>query len=447
MSGRQRSISMDIDTKAIAPSPLDWHFKAWPAGASPRTSDMLAELRWSLLREDVMLPAAVLHEPALRHNSAWMRRFTELSGVRLAPHGKTTMSPELFALQLADGAWGITAATVSHVRAYRAFGIGRILLANQLIGRQATDYVLGELARDPDFDFYCLVDSLDAVERLEAAIAAYPGGGDLRLQLFLELGMNGGRAGLRDNEDALALARRIAASPVLALRGIEAFEGIVQGSGPDGENRMRDLLARMTQLAGACVRDGLFSGRPILTAGGSSFFDVAATMLKQAGDAADFEVILRSGCYLVHDSQFYARLVEQLLERSPQAASLGEGLKPALEVWAYVHSRPEPGRVIAGLGKRDTSADVAYPVPLRWARPGTGSETTPPAIARLDDAHRTVRLDDQHAYLDVPADSPLQVGDMIGFGISHPCTTFDRWPALYLVDEALTVTGAIRTFF
>jgi len=61
--------------------------------------------------------------------------------------------------------------------------------------------------------------------------------------------------------------------------------------------------------------------------------------------------------------------------------------------------------------------------------------------------HRVVRLDDQHAYLDIPADSPLQPGDMVAFGVSHPCTTFDKWQALYLVDDGLRVTGAIRTFF
>jgi D-serine dehydratase len=422
---------------------LDWRFKSWPAGAVPSSVEAVGSLGWSILREDVMLPTAVLNADAIRHNSDWMRRFTALTGVGIAPHGKTTMSPELFRLQIADGAWGITAATAAHLRIYREQGISRVIFANQLIGRQATEYVVGELLRDPAFDFYCLVDSIAAVEQLEAGVAAGLAGSGRQLQVLLELGMAGGRTGVRDDANALLIAERVSASSCLSLRGVEAFEGIVQGAGAAGEAQMRGILSRITDVADRCRKRGLFTGRPILTAGGSSFFDVVAAMLNSTTADQPYEVILRSGCYLVHDSRFYAQLVENLLARSPAAASLGAGLRSALEVWGYVHSRPEPTRAIAGLGKRDTSADVSQPVPLRWFRPGSGMaaplSVTPGTIVS--------RLDDHHAYLDIPANSPLQVGDMIGFGISHPCTTFDRWPFLYLVDDALEITGAIRTFF
>lgn len=390
-----------------------------------------------------MLPAAVLNADAISHNSNWMRRFTALTGVSIAPHGKTTMSPELFRLQMADGAWGITAATTAHLRVYREQGLSRVIFANQLIGRQATDFVVGELLRDPAFDFYCLADSVAAIKCLEVGVTAGLAGSGRQLQVLLELGMLGGRTGVRDDGEALRVAERVAASPCLSLRGVGAFEGIVQGDGSAGEAQMRGILERVTNVAERCRESGLFTGRPILTAGGSSFFDVAAAMLSSTKTDETYEVILRSGCYLVHDSGLYAQLIEKLLARSSAATSLGEGLRSALEVWAYIHSRPEQTRAIAGLGKRDTSADVSQPVPLRWYRPGT--EMTAPVPVGLGTI--VSRLDDHHAYLDIPADSPLQVGDMVGFGISHPCTTFDRWPFLYLVDEALEINGAIRTFF
>lgn len=417
---------------------LDWRFKALPAIDDTVALDAVGAQGWSILREDVMLPAAVLRTEALRHNSHWMRRFTDLVGARIAPHGKTTMSPALFDLQLADGAWGVTAATPAHVRIYRQHGVRRILLANQLIGRQGVAYVASELARDPDFDFYCLVDSMAAVDALDAALQACPPGRPM--QLLVELGIAGGRSGARDDATAIEVARAVSASPRLSLRGVEAFEGILQGQGVAGEPGMRNVLDRMMVVATACTAENLFDGVPILSAGGSSFFDVVAKTFGAAAPSSH-EVLLRSGCYLVHDSGYYAKLVERLMARSPEAASLGEGLRPALEVWAYVHSRPEPGRAIAGLGRRDISDDTRMPTPLLFARPG---DTQPSA---LGPGHSTVRLDDQHAYLDIPEDSPLQVGDLVAFGISHPCTTFDRWPALYLVDEARTITGAIRTFF
>ncbi len=197
-------------------------------------------------------------------------------------------------------------------------------------------------------------------------------------------------------------------------------------------------LEQLTGVAEACAAAGLFEGRPLVTAGGSAFFDLAARILSSA--RLDAEVVLRSGCYLVHDSDYYEELVAQAAARSPEVAALG-GLRSALTLWAYVLSRPEPGRVIAGIGKRDLSYDAGIPRALAWARPGPEPGPTPLAD------HRLVRLDDHHAYLDVPADSPLVPGDMLSFGISHPCTTFDRWRALFLVDDALTVTGAVRTYF
>ena len=416
---------------------IDWRSKGLPTGARPVTRDMIAALDWRLTREDLMLPVAVLKQTALSHNSDWMRRFISMAGVQIAPHGKTTMSRELFALQMADGAWGMTAATVGHVRIYREFGLDRILLANQLIGRQSIRYIVDELNRDPKFDFLCLVDSAEGVDLLEAGLVQC--GLSRPMRVLIELGYANGRAGLRDDGAALELARRIAASPLLSLRGIEAFEGIIQGSKGD-EAQVVSLLDRVLDVAAKAQAEGLFDGKPLLSAGGSSFFDLVAEKFSDQDRGATFDIVLRSGCYLVHDSHFYRQMIARLTARSPLAASLGAGLKPALELWAYVHSRPEPTRLIVGLGKRDTSDDVAAPNAIGWCRPGSDD------VLPLSD-HHTVRLDDQHAYLDIPADSPLQPGDMIIFGISHPCTTFDKWRTLFVVDDSLRVVDAIETNF
>ncbi len=416
---------------------LGWAFKALPGSGSPLRLGEIATRGWNILDQDVMLPAAVIRQTALDHNRRWMKAFIDLAGVRICPHGKTTMSPQLMAMQLSDGAWGITAATAAHVRTYRQFGIDRIILANQLVGKQNIAYIFDELRRDPGFDFYCLIDSLESAELLE--VEAQRHGYHGQVQVLLELGMAGGRAGVRDDARALELAGRISISTCLVLRGIEAFEGIVQGA--DGaEAAMARLIDRIAWLAETCDAQGLFTGAPILSAGGSSFFDVAAATLSRATLRGRFEVVLRSGCYLVHDSDFYRELLDQLLVRSPSVTALGEGLRPALELWACVHSRPEAGRVIVGLGKRDASFDIHLPRPERWAR--TRRQGALPL-----DGHKTVRLDDHHAYLDVPGDSPLAVGDLVCFGISHPCTTFDRWPAIYLVDDGLTITGVVQTYF
>src|SRR5215469_8111597 len=152
----------------------------------------VASLGWNLLRENLALPAAVLYGDRLLNNQQWMRRFIEAYGVKLAPHGKTTMAPQLFHMQMESGAWGITLATAHQVLVAYEHGIRRILMANQLIGRQNIA-VISRLLRDPAFEFYCLVDSADQVDQLAAFFSAR----NQQLNVLIELGVENGRAGTR----------------------------------------------------------------------------------------------------------------------------------------------------------------------------------------------------------------------------------------------------------
>lgn len=419
--------------------PLDWTYKGLDAAAAGLTIDAVGTRGLHLFADDVLFPAAVLKRSALRRNSAWMRTFLAASGVRIAPHGKTTMAPELFRRQMEDGAWAMTAATVQHVRAYRRFGIQRILLANQLVGAGAIRWVLAELARDPHFDFYCLVDSMEGVQLLAEAAAAYRPGRPL--QLLVEVGRAGGRAGVRTLEQGRQIAQAVARhAGVLRLAGVEAFEGAFQMS-PDAEQAATAMLDLVVSLARACDAQGLFDDRIMLTAGGSSFFDLVAGRFTPLTLSRPIDVVLRSGCYLSHDDGMYAKLFASLQQRSAIANGIDYGLEPALQIWSQVLSRPEPGRVICSFGKRDAGNDAHAPVPVAWARPADRGPREMPA------GHCVVGLHDQHAFLDVPADSPLRVGDFVGCGISHPCTTFDKWRLLLEVDEDYRIVGAMRTYF
>lgn len=421
-------------------TPLD---KAVPADAGVVPLDGVAARGWNVLREDVPLPVAVLRQAPLAHNAAWMRRFLADCGADLAPHGKTTMSPWLFDRQLSDGAWAITVATPQQLEVARAFGLRRVLLANQLVGRSAIDQVMRLLRDDPAFEFYCLVDSLPNVAALVEAARRH--GLTRPLTVLVELGYPGGRTGCRTEAEALAVARAVHGSGgALALAGVEGFEGLLRGETHAATLALVEaFLDRMLTLAEACAAEGLFAGEPVLlTAGGSSHFDVVARKLGAARLGRPMQVVLRSGCYITHDSGLYVRAQEGMRERDPALADRDGGLRPALEVWAYVQSRPEAEKAIAGLGKRDVSHDDP-PVPLAWFRPD-GSMGRPEPIT--DGSHAT-RLNDQHCHLTLPASSPLRVGDLVAFGISHPCLTFDKWRALYLVDEAYDIVGAIRTYF
>lgn len=434
-----------LSLDALLDEPLPVTTKGLASAAVGRPLRDLGMLGLSVLEGDLPWPAAVIRREALAHNARWMAGFIERAEVSLCPHGKTTMAPQLFDRQLRDGCWGITVATASQLRTCRHFGVPRIILANQLVGRADIALVLDDLRRDPTFELFVLVDSEAGLELLLQALQATPIGRPLAV--LLEVGTPSGRTGVRSFEEGLALGRRMRDSrPWVALRGVEAFEGIVGG---DDHHRVeltvQTMLDNVVELARRGAAESWFTeGEEILlSAGGSACFDLAAARLSSAGLPTSTRVILRSGCYLTHDVLFYARLQHRMRERSPGLWGAIEGLRNALEVWAPVQSVPEPGRAICALGKRDISFDMGLPLPLWWYRLGRDKKPT-----AAPSGLRVTALNDQHAWLDTsPGTMPLQVGDLIGFGVGHPCTTFDRWGLLHVVDDEYQVVEGIRTFF
>ncbi|KAA0911349.1 amino acid deaminase [Pusillimonas sp. ANT_WB101] len=428
--------------KNDTPSTIDMRVKGMPGRMQPIPITDIGKQGWNLLREELTLPVAVLKNSALQHNSDWMRRFLAAGNCLFSPHGKTSMSPQLFEMQINDGAWGITLATSHQVQVARRFGFNRILLANQLVGKQAVAYIVEELRNDPDFDFYCLVDSVALVNNLAQAVRE--AGIARPLQVFLEVGCEGGRTGCRTYEQCMDVAQAIGdASPFLALRGIEGFEGLIPAqAGVAVEQQVRGFLDLMVKVAHQCDADQRFSAGPIiLSAGGSAFYDLVVQSFADLALSQPYVIVTRSGCYLTHDASMYKRAFQKITDRSAQARELGDGFIPALEVWGYVISRPEAKKAILNVGKRDVSHDQ-LPLPQRWYRVDSKDKPQP-----LADAHVVTQLDDQHCHMTVPEDSPLQVGDMVQFGISHPCLTFDKWRVICLVDDDYNVTGAVETYF
>ena len=418
---------------------IDGGFKGFPPGSPAFPIDELAGRGWHALR-DLAPPFALLKREALDANRAFLRRLLAATGALYAPHGKTTMSPELFRLQLDDGAWGITLATPTQVVAARRFGVTRILIANEVTDRHGLRFLAEELRSDPGFELWAYADSEEGVGLWQEALAAAP----RPLPVLLEVGFAAGRAGCRSMDEALAVARAVQRSPALRLRGVAGFEGLLhRESAVQEDAAVVEFVAQIAATASALDAASLFApGEVLLSAGGSAFYDIVAAGLRGARLSRPHRVLLRSGCALVHDDGAYARAFERVVARWPEVRSLAPAPQPAVELWAAVLSRPEPGRVVAGLGKRDASHDGALPRPLLWFRPG--EHESPRSLAA---SLRTAALNDQHALLDASADATLRPGDLVGFGISHPCLTFDRWRLFFVVDDAYRVVGGARTFF
>ena len=417
---------------------LDASWKGYPHHAAPMRRSAIGTQGWNVLRGDMPLPLAVIRRDALAGNLKWMQGFAADHGVGLAPHGKTTMSPQLFQRQLDAGAWGLTFATVTQLRAGVLAGARRCIIANQVFRDVDLEGLAALKASNAGLEAAFLVDSIAQLELIEAWHRAHTG--TPAFDVLLEIGVAGGRTGCRTHEEALALAQRIRASAAARLVGIECYEGLgaTGQTGPDTDYAQA-LLQRVRAIAGDCDAQELFEGEEILlTAGGSAIFDLVAEQLKMQL-SRPVRGLLRSGCYVTHDNGQYQRMMGAVASRM----GCGHGLHAAIEVWAAVQSCPEPGLVILSVGKRDLSYDLDLPVPVAWCARGRSAPTASP------DDWQVTALNDQHAYLRGSGmeHQALRVGDLVALGISHPCTTFDKWRWMPIVNDDYTVNDAIVTCF
>jgi D-serine deaminase-like pyridoxal phosphate-dependent protein len=415
---------------ALADFRLDRGLKGMPI-AAPRT---IAELRAAGLHAldgGSSLPVMVLRRRELMDNISAMSDYCRDRGILFAPHAKTSMAPQLLAAQIDAGCWALTAATPYHLTVYRRFGISRIFQANQLVERAAIEWVAAELDRDAGFDFYCLVDSVRGVELMADALGDRTG--RRRINVLVEVGHAGGRGGCRSLEELLDVAAAVGRTSSLELVGVECFEGLIRRSSLDETFELvDDLLQRCHEAVDALLARNAFEDRPILSAGGSAWFD---RVLASFSPRADARTVLRSGCYVTQDGGFYDQM-------SPLAgrADGPPRLHNALEVWGVVQSRPEPGLIIASFGKRDVPMDLGMPVPLKTFRAGAG--VLPPP-----EGGEVVALSDHHAHVSVDPAAGTAVGDLLGVAISHPCTAFDKWRVIPVVDDDYRIVDAVVTFF
>ncbi|MFD5879846.1 amino acid deaminase [Streptomyces yangpuensis] len=422
--------------KDLADEPVDHRFKGLPpdAQADGLTVGQLAAQRRDLHTGGFTTPVLTLDADALEHNLTALGTYAARHGLAFAPHGKTCMAPQLFRRQLDHGAWGITVAMPHQARVCRAFGIRTIFLANELVDAPALRWVADELAADPGFRFVCYVDSVRGVELMDAALRGH----DATLDVVLELGAGAeGRTGIRTDAECQAVAEAVAASPALRLAGVAGYEATMPGA---DTGTVRAWLRRLTALAADLDKQGLFTGtgldEVIVSAGGSEWFDAVAEVFAEIPQLSlPVLPLLRSGAYVSHDHGWYSGLTP--FNRVPEEG----GLLPAFRLWTQVVSRPTPGQAFVNAGKRDIAYDLGLPEVLAVRSARDGVERTAAGI-------RVTKLSDQHAWIETDADAtPLEVGDQVSLGMAHPCTIFEKWPLIPVVEDDGTVTDYVRTFF
>jgi len=412
---------------------LDWRWKGFPAVlAGLRVSEFVAS-RPSLFDAGFSWPIAALSASAIDHNIGVLATWCEDNGVLLAPHGKTTMMPALFSRQLAAGAWAMTAATPWQVRVYRANGVRRVFLANELVDADFIRWLAAERAADPQFEFFCYVDSVAGVGILGDALAAVDPTGAQPLGVLVEIGPMGGRTGCRTRDEVRAVAEAVRRQTSLTLIGVAGWEGPF-GHGRDESTLtvIRTFVQELADTLRELDTDALLDSRApyfVLTCGGSEQVDVVTSVLREAPECSrPVRSVLRSGSYITFDHGLYA-----------ETSSLAALLRPAIEVWCQVLSTPEPGLALIGAGRRDVSFDAGLPIAL-WRRSVRGGDVVPFNVP-------VSKVNDQHAFLELAPSDTIGVGDLVGLGISHPCTTHDKWQMMPLLDDERRVVDCVRAYF
>ncbi|MEJ6577074.1 MAG: alanine racemase [Actinomycetota bacterium] len=408
----------------LASDQISVFHKGLPIGAQGMSIKDFIATKPNLFNSDFQLPIMVLRESALAHNIQRMADYCSSLGFELAPHVKTPMSPQIAKRQMDAGAWGLTIANFSQASVMLDFGFSRLIIGNEVM--EPTSIVkIAEINGSGQGEIIFYIDSLAGLKIAQSAIE---GVAKAKLNVFMEIGAVGGRAGIRDLDLLKEILDEIAKDNRIYIRGVSGFEGAVPGGDREGEGIellrkfLRHIVAAATITAPYVREDKI-----IISAGGSSFFDyVAEEFAKYEGDA---HRILRSGGYVSHDHIHYDELYPFM--KAPES----EQFIPALELWARVLSIPEPDLAILNFGKRDAGNDLDNPIP----------------IAKLVEKPvkfkgEIEKLNDQHAFMKITPGS-VSVGNVIGCGISHPCTNFDKWRLLPLVNDQYDVIDLVHTFF
>ncbi|MFJ7339200.1 amino acid deaminase [Streptomyces sp. NPDC101110] len=415
----------------LAAERVDHRFKGLPPDADGLTVAELAGQRRNLFTGGFATPVLALSAERLEHNLKLMETYAARHGLAFAPHGKTSMAPQLFRRQIEHGAWGITLAVPHQVRVARAFGTRRVFLANELVDAAALRWIAAELDADPDFELVCYVDSVRGVELMDAALRDAAATRPVDVVVELAAG-EGARTGVRTETECAAVADAVAGTRTLRLVGVAGYEGEVPKADTE---RVTAWLRRLVALAADFDKAGRFAGLDeiVVSAGGSAWFDAVAEVFADIPELSRPVLkLLRSGAYVSHDDGHYRKLTP--FNRVPEEGAL----EPAFRLWTQVVSRPSAEQAFVNAGKRDAAHDLDLPFAQVIRRDGAERPATGVSVTALSD---------QHAWLATTSEADLEVGDWVGLGLSHPCTSFDKWQLIPVAEADGTVVDYVRTFF
>lgn len=340
---------------------------------------------------DVATPGLVLDLDRLDRNLDEMAQIAQSAGVELFPHAKTHRMAEIGRRQVARGAQGLCVAKLGEAEAFAAAGIGRVFVANPIVGKENA---LRALALSRSVDLVLATDSLAAARSIGEVFAA--AARTARVMLAIDSGM--GREGVPLSQ-APDIAEAIHALPSIELIGIYTHEGTTYGAKDSAD------LARQAQAAGVLMVEIARAIRargvplPVVSLGASA----SARLVAHVPGVTQ----IRPGIYAFNDVGQIA-LGNATLETT------------AIRLIATVVSHPEPGRACIDAGSKSLSTDLVPAAARRDAYPGMGLIVNAPGwvIERMSEEHGWLRW---HGAGEPTA---LPVGTRLEIIPNHVCMAF-----------------------
>ena len=398
---------------------IEGKFKGFPIDSYGKTLEQFLATKPNLFTANFQFPIMVLKESAVKNNIAQMMSFCNSVNAQLAPHVKTTMSPQLAQMQVAAGATALTVANFWQGSIFLKYGFKNLIIANEVLDPTAIAEI-AKINKQKQAEIIFYVDSILALEIIQKFTPL-----EGEQNLFIEIGAENGRGGVRELSLVEQLAQRIKTDQRLNLIGVTGFEGAVPDAarGRRGERKVSKFCQKI--VAAAELAYPYKSDQPfVISAGGSAYFDIVARELNKFEKPR--RLLLRSGGYITHDHKYYEEIYP--------FASTDRSFQPAIEVWGQVISKPERDFGVLNLGKRDIGNDLHNPIPIKSY---DGQVKSFSAVIE--------KLNDQHGYL--RGKQEFSLAQLIGLGISHPCTTFDKWGLIPLVNDDYDLIDCMQTFF
>ncbi len=342
---------------------------------------------------DIPTPALVIDVAAMERNIRRMAEYFAAGPCRLRPHFKAHKTPEIARRQLAAGSCtGLTCATVSEAEV--AADLCRdILIANEPVGPGKGERVAALARRVP------VTVAVDSPAGLDAIAAAARQAG-VRVGVLVDVNVGQTRCGVAPGNDAVSLARQVASTEGVTLRGLMGYEGHIV-SLPDRaerETRTRQAMAGLVETARMLRASGLPCD--VVSAGGTGTYDISGRI--------DGITEIQAGSYVLMDTDY---------------GRLDLPFEQAFWVSGTIISRPEPGRCVADCGHKSMTKDHGLPT-----------------VRDLDGAS-VISLNDEHATISVPPECRIQVGDRVYLRPSHTDPTINLHDVFYAL-EGNRVIGA-----